>query len=68
LGRLQYQHGEQHGYAAGHDQHHDWFGRWHEPVTSGDPSPGDSEAGRAVGPAAGQQLEVILQTKSLLTL
>jgi hypothetical protein len=57
LGRLEYQYGEQHSYAAGLDQHHDRVGRWHEPVAPGNPGAGHavrSEAGDPVGNAAGQ--------------
>jgi hypothetical protein len=65
LGRLQYEYGEQHDNAAGYDQHDNRFGRWHEPVTSGDPGSGDPEAEHSVGDPvnnpAGHQLEVILR-------
>jgi hypothetical protein len=57
LGRLEYQYGEQHSFAAGLDQHHDRLGRWHEPVAPGNPGADHavrSEAGDPVGNAAGQ--------------
>jgi hypothetical protein len=61
LGRLQHQYGEQHGNAAGDDQHYDWFGRRHDPVTPGDPGSGHSGAHDSVGARAGHQLEVIFR-------